>query len=73
MQRVTQLVTHDPTPAVTVVLTYEASYKKRCYMLCLRFTVGWTYTRISKDQDRGIGVVWNICQGRETPKKENVI
>ena len=47
----------------------HASYKTRCQVQALRFSAGWTYQRITEDQNLSVSTVHDICHAPATPRK----
>jgi len=45
------------------------SYKQRCAVKTLRFSVGWTYRQIADEQNLSVSTVFDICQAPTTLKK----
>ncbi|KAH0604922.1 uncharacterized protein H6S33_006590 [Morchella sextelata] len=56
---------------MVTVRSDDIEYKQRCYVQALRFSAGWTYDRISKDQNLPLSTVAKICNTPATPKRKN--
>lgn len=56
---------------MVTVRTEDIDYKQRCYVQALRFSAGWTYDRIAKDQNLPLSTVAKICKGPATPQRKN--
>ena len=47
----------------------HVSYKTRCQVQALGFSAGWTYRRITEDQNLSVSTVHDICHAPATPRK----